>query len=373
MKITLTKVKIAELIDGFKDNGDLGVVGYHGKLDIRPKYQREFVYKDKQKKAVIETISKGFPLNVMYWCKKDDDTFELLDGQQRTMSIGKYYGGEFSIEWDGDLRGYANLTPAQKKQFLDYEILVYVCEGDDKEKLDWFQVINIAGEKLEDQEIRNAVYSGPWVSEAKKYFSKTGCVAQRVSDGYVDAKWIRQLGLQKAIEWICLRDGIKEVKEYMAKHQADADCDELWKYFQEVVKWAQTTFPKKRKQLTSVDWGKMYYEVVIKCSIVSIPSPADLEKKIEALMKDDEVENKAGIYWYVLDGDERHLDLRVFSEKIRTEVYSTQKGVCPICKKTFDISDMEADHIVPWHKGGLTVKENCQMLCMPCNRKKSGK
>lgn len=372
MKITLTNVKIADLVDGFKDNGDLGVVGYHGLLNIRPKYQREFVYKDKQKKAVIETISKGFPLNVMYWCKKNDGSFELLDGQQRTMSIGKFFGGEFSIDWDGDLRGYANLTPAQQDIFLNYEILVYVCEGTDKEKLDWFKVINIAGEKLEDQEIRNAVYSGPWVSEAKKYFSKTGCVAQRVSDGYVDTKWIRQLGLQKAIEWICLRDGIKTVDEYMALHQHETSCDDIWNYFQKVIKWAQLTFTKKRKQLTSIEWGEMYHAVATG-EIISIPLADALETKIDALMKDDEVSNKKGIYWYVLDGDERHLGLRVFSEKIRTEVYTDQKGVCPICKRTFDISDMEADHIVPWHKGGLTVKENCQMLCMPCNRKKSGK
>lgn len=367
MQIKLTKIRIGDLIDGFLDDQENGVVGYHGKLDIRPKYQREFVYKDKQKLAVIETISKGFPLNVMYWCRKEDGNFEVLDGQQRTVSICKYALGEFSIVWDGDLRGFANLTPDQKKQFLDYELLVYICTGTDKEKLDWFKVINIAGEKLEEQEIRNAVYSGSWVTEAKRHFSKTGCPAKGVSDGYVNKKWIRQEGLQTAIAWIAEKQDIG-IEEYMRLHQNDTNCNELWLYFLEVVNWAKATFPTKRSQLTSIDWGKMYCE-----HKDDKLDPNELEKQISSLMKDGEVESKSGIYWYVLSGDERHLNLRAFDENTRTKVYEKQKGICPICGKHFEMSEMEADHIVPWRLGGLTIENNCQMLCRHCNRTKSGK
>lgn len=318
---------------------------------------------------MIDTVSKGFPLNVMYWCKKEDGTFEVLDGQQRTISICQYSQGDFSVNWEGSIRTIGNLTKEQKQKFLDYELLVYICEGTDQEKLDWFKVINIAGEKLEQQEIRNAVYSGSWVTEAKKHFSKTGCPAQKVSEGYVSEKWIRQLGLQRAIEWICRKENEKmTIEEYMSRHQHDTNCNELWLYFNEVVNWAKATFPKKRKELVSIDWGEMY--VLHRKDKLD---PTELEKKISELMKDGEIQSKTGIYWYAIDGDEQHLNLRMFDEKVKTEVWEIQKGVCPICKQSFAIEEMEADHIVPWCKGGLTTKDNCQMLCRKCNRKKSGK
>ncbi|MCF0168444.1 MAG: DUF262 domain-containing protein [Bacteroidales bacterium] len=396
MQITLHKIKVRDLIDGYVNNQQNGVIGYHGRLDIRPKYQREFVYKDKQKEAVIETISKGFPLNVMYWvpidpCELSKDgkvmskgeggmpsdecdmqlggrRYEVLDGQQRTISICEYpQPGGFSIMWGGYRRGFGNLSPAQKQQFLDYELMVYICEGTDEEKLEWFKVINIAGEKLEEQEIRNAVYSGTWVTEAKSYFSKTGCLAKVVSDGYVSKKWIRQEGLQTAIKWIAAKQGIS-IEEYMRIHQHDIDCKELWDYFNEVVDWAKATFPVKRKQLTSVDWGDMYLQY----GQSPLPAtPADLEKEVKKLMMDGEVQNLPGIYWYVLSRNLQDLNLRTFDDKTRTAVYTSQNGECNICHKKFNISEMEADHIIPWINGGLTEIANCQMLCKKCNRRKS--
>lgn len=374
MKIEQMKVKIADLVDGYRDSDEEGVVGYHGKLDIRPKYQREFVYGEKQEKAVIDTISKNYPLNVMYWVEKEDGTYEVMDGQQRTLSICHYYWGTFAVNWKGNLWGYKNLPAAERDQFLDYELDVYICKGGtDKEKLDWFQVINIAGEELTAQEIRNAVFAGAWVTDAKRYFSRSNCPAKRMSDGYISKAWIRQAGLEMVIEWVAKREGVT-IDEYMRLHQHDSDCSDLWTYFNQVITWAQMKFIGKHSNLyTSTDWGEMYRK----------HKNDDIDaKKLEAwisdLLKDGEITNKKGILWYVLDNNEQHLGLRAFDEKTALEVYEAQghKCVganCPEHGRELEFYEMEADHIIPWSKGGKTVKENCQMLCRHCNRTKSNK
>ena len=182
MKIELHQIPIRKVIEGYKDSAEEGVVGYGGELDIRPKYQREFVYKGHQRDAVIETIKQNFPLNVMYWMVRDDGGYEMLDGQQRTISIGQYVNGDFSL----NDYFFHNLTKEEQDQILDYELMIYFCEGTDKERLDWFKTINIAGEKLTDQELRNAVYTGPWLSDAKLKFSKTNCAAYLLAnDGWI--------------------------------------------------------------------------------------------------------------------------------------------------------------------------------------------
>lgn len=374
MKIEPIKVKIADLVDGFIDSDEEGVVGYHGKLDIRPKYQREFVYNEKQEHAVIDTISKNYPLNVMYWVEREDGTYEVMDGQQRTLSICHYYWGEFSVIWKGELRGYKNLLPADKEQFLNYELDVYICkDGTDREKLDWFQVINIAGEKLTNQEIRNAIYAGSWVTNAKRYFSKINSPAKRISDGYVKKTWNRQEGLEMAIDWIAKRDGLS-IEEYMSEHQHDSDCGELWLYFNQVLNWARMKFIGKHADLyTATNWGDMYR----KHKDDEIDAEK-LEEWISELLQDGEIDNQKGILWYVLDNNEQHLKLRTFDPKTARAVYEKQGhkcvGVnCPEHGRELDFSEMEADHIIPWSKGGKTVIENCQMLCRHCNRTKSNK
>lgn len=374
MDIEQIKVKIADLVDGFRDSDEEGIVGYHGKLDIRPKYQRAFVYNEKQEKAVIDTISKKYPLNVMYWVEKEDGTYEVMDGQQRTLSICHYYWGAYTIDWKGNLWGFKNLPPAERELFLNYELDVYVCKnGTDQEKLDWFQVINIAGEELTKQEIRNAVYAGTWVTDAKRYFSRKSCAAQRISDGYIDKKWIRQAGLEMAIDWVAKRDGVT-IEKYMSDHQHDSDCSDLWTYFNLVMTWVKMKFIGKHAALyTATDWGEMYR----KHQHDEIDAKK-LEAWISDLLKDGEITNKKGILWYVLDNNEQHLGLRTFDEKTALEVYEAQghKCVganCPEHGRELDFSEMEADHIVPWSKGGKTVKENCQMLCRHCNRTKSNK
>jgi hypothetical protein len=363
MNIDLHRIQIRKVVASYKDSAEEGVVAYGGKLDIRPKYQREFVYTGKQRDEVIRTIKNGFPLNVMYWMKNDADNFEVLDGQQRTISIGQYVNGDFSL---GE-RYFHNLTKEEQDQILDYELMIYFCEGTDKERLDWFRIINIAGEKLTEQELRNAVYTGPWLSDAKLKFSKTSCVAYLLAnDGgqLVSGSPIRQEYLEAVLSWI--NDG--KIEDYMAKHQHDKNADELWEYFQSVVAWVRKIFINYRREMSSVEWGGLYNEFKDKKL-----NPAKIETEIKELMQDEDITKKSGIYPYVLARQEKYLSVRAFTDKMKREAYERQNGVCPACKKHYAIEEMEADHITPWHEGGKTIAENCQMLCKEDNRRKSGK
>lgn len=370
MKIELTHIKIRDLVADYQDTAENGVTGYGGKLDIRPKYQREFVYKETQRNAVIDTVMKGFPLNVMYWVKRENGDFEVLDGQQRTISICQFVKGDFSVEY----QYFHNLTEDLKNQFLDYELTVYQCEGTDSEKLAWFKTINIAGEKLTDQELRNAVYAGSWLNDAKRYFSKTGCVAASLGDKYVKGSPIRQELLETVLNWIYPtekdKDGNphKNIESYMALHQLDEHATKLWTYFQNVINWVKNTFPNYRKEMKGIDWGLLYNEFK-----ETDLNPTALEHKIKELMEDEEVNKKSGIYFYLLTGQEKYLSLRAFSDKDKRILFERQNGICPHCKKAFELEQMEADHIMPWSQGGKTVLDNGQMLCKSCNRLKSDK
>jgi len=362
MKINLHKITIREVIAGYKDSAEEGVTAYDDKLNIRPKYQREFVYKEKQRNAVIETIKNSFPLNVMYWMIREDGGYEVLDGQQRTISIGQYVTGDFSL----NDRFFHNLTKEEQDKILDYELFIYLCEGTDKERIDWFTVINTYGEKVNEQEIRNAVYTGPWLSDAKLKFSKTNCAAYLLAnDGgsLVKGSPIRQEYLETALSWI--NNG--EVADYMAKHQHDKNADKLWEYFQNVIAWVRKTLINYRKEMVGVNWGELYNKFKDKKL-----NAKKLETEIAKLMQDEDVTKKSGIYPYVLTGEEKHLSIRAFTDKMKREAYERQKGICPKCKKPFEIEEMEADHIKPWHEGGKTTAENCQMLCKEHNRTKSG-
>lgn len=363
MKITLKEISIKDVFKGYRDSQIEGVVGYNGKLDIRPKYQREFVYGEVQRNSVINTVSNGFPLNVMYWIKNPGDNYELLDGQQRTLSICQYLNNEFSIKY----RYFNNLTDTEKKAIEDYKLMIYICEGTDKEKLEWFKTINIAGERLTNQELRNAVYTGEWLADAKKYFSKNGCAAYSIAHKYIKGTAIRQEYLETAIRWIASKNN-ESIEEYMAKHQHDKDANPLWVHFQKVINWITTTFPKYRREMASVEWGILYNKYK-DCEF----NTDVLERDIQRFMLDDDVTKKSGIYEYLLSKDEKYLNIRGFTPKMKSEAYERQKGVCPICKNSFSQDEMEADHIDPWHSGGKTNSDNCQMLCRPCNRRKSGK
>lgn len=365
MKIELKQIKIRDVVNGYKDSAEEGVIGYGGLLNIRPKYQREFVYKDVQRNAVIETVMKNFPLNVMYWVKNEDGTYEVLDGQQRTISICQFFTNDFSV----DFKYFQTLQEDQKEKILNYELMVYFCEGEDSEKLEWFKTINIAGEKLTDQELRNAVYTGTWLTEAKKYFSKTGCPAYAIGSDYMSGVAIRQDYLETTISWI--NDG--KIEDYMAKNQHNPNANDLWIYFQSVINWTRVVFPNYRKEMKSLEWGRFYNEYKDK----SFDSKK-LEEEIVLLMQDEEITKKSGIYEYVLTRNDKFLNIRSFTDSQKREVYEKQKSICankdcPQKDKAFDIREMEADHVTPWSKGGKTSLENCQMLCMECNRRKSGR
>ena len=360
-------ITVQQLVDGYQDDGEGGVRGYGGRLDIRPPYQREFVYKDRQRDAVIDTIQRGFPLNVMYWADIGNDRFEIIDGQQRTISICQYVEGDFSIPI-GDIsetRAFHNLQQDERDKILNYELMVYVCSGTDSERLKWFETINIAGVQLTKQELRNAVYHGPWLSSAKGYFSRPGCPAYGIGNKYLSGSPIRQDYLETAIKWI----SDNEIEAYMSKHQQSSTAIEVWNYFNSVISWVQAIFTVKRtKYMKGVDWGSLYNDYKD-----AELEPVEIEEETAKLILDDDVTKKAGIYPYLLTRDEKHLSIRAFTDSMKQKAYEKQDGICLVCKGKFDISAMDADHIDPWIDGGKTIEENCQMLCRPCNRRKSSK
>ena len=370
MNIELHHIKISELVENFIDNDEQGVVGYNGRLNIRPKYQREFVYDDKMAKAVIQTITKGFPLNVMYWVKNADNEYELLDGQQRTISICRFVKQMMysDIYFNGTVvRGFRNLTTTEQNKILDYELMVYICEGTDSERLDWFRTINIAGLKLTEQELRNAQFTGEWLTDAKRHFSKNNCAGYHIGKEYINGECDRQFYLQTALSWIADSQGMS-IEDYMRIHQHDLNCNEIWLYYTSVFNWVKTIFPKTRKIMNGLPWG-IFYNKYGKNSY----DANTLEQLIQKLLTDDDVTSKKGIYEYLLSGNEKSLNIRAFTESQKNTMYERQKGICPICKKHYLFEQMEGDHITPWVEGGKTSIDNGQMLCKNCNRRKSSK
>ena len=371
MDIELNRITVRELVDGFENNGDDGVRGYGGKLDIRPPYQREFIYKRSQQIAVIDSILRDFPLNVMYWVARDDGTFEMLDGQQRTLSICDYHEGVFMVpDLSGVSHHFHGLPEDQRKKILDYELLVYFCKGSETERLDWFRVINIAGEKLNDQEMRNAAFSGPWVSDARKRFSRTGAPASGLAGDYVNGKAKRQDFLQKAIEWA--RNDDETIEHFMERHRRKSSAVDLWNHFRSIIEWVESVFPNYRSSMKGVDWGGLHRRHGDQDF-----DPLALEDRVSELHMDDEVQKQGGIYPYVLAGStsraEKHLDLRTFSVNAKRKKFEEQKKICPECEEEFKFAQMEGDHIIPWRMGGRTEPGNLQMLCRQCNRQKGGK
>lgn len=373
MTIKQINVTVGEITKGYINNDEQGVRGYGGLLDIRPPYQREFIYNENEQRAVIETVLHNYPLNVMYWVKRSEDAecpYEVMDGQQRTLSLCEYVADAFAV----DFKNFSNQPTDVRKKILDYKLTIYVCEGEESEKLEWFKTINIAGKPLNEQEIRNAVYAGPFVSDAKKHFSKSNCGAYRLGKDLVNGSPIRQDFLKKALEWMAeheVRQGkLQTAVGYMATHQHDPNALPLWTYFQSVLNWAISTFNMKKfkKIMKGLDWAK-FYDLYHEESL----DVKTLETQIADLMGDDEIQKPLGIIPYVLTGDEHYLDLRSFPDKIKLAVWEKQNHKCAHCGKEFDIVFMEGDHVKPWREGGRTDIENCQMLCRDCNRRKGSK
>lgn len=365
------KISVRELFDGYVNNDEEGVRGYHGKLNIRPPYQREFVYKDKQRNAVIETINKGRPLGLIYFVKNSDGTYELLDGQQRITSICAYLSNDYSI----NEKNFYNLLDEEKNKILDYKLNVTICkDGTDKEKLEWFETINTGGEKLTNQELLNINYLGSWLEDAKRKFSKTGCVAYKLGNKYVKGSPIRQEYLETALSWISGGN----VANYMSAHQHDKNANELWLYFNSVINWVETTFaidtnPKNyRKEMLGLNWGELYNRFHN-----NIYDANEIEQRVRELMSNEEVTEKKGVYEYILGGENEELacklSKRIFSNNDKRTAYERQQGICPITGEYLPIEEMQADHIIPWWKGGTTTLNNLQMISKTANARKGGK
>ena len=369
MKIELKNIRVRDIFNGYLNNDvENGVIGYGGLLNIRPKYQREFVYNGKQRDMVIKTVRQNYPLNVMYWSKNVDGTFEVLDGQQRTISICEYINNKYSIN---EMK-FNNLTTEEQEDILNYELFIYIYDGNDREKLEWFERINIAGMKLTDQELRNAVYSGSWLSDAKIFFSKTNCKASNLASNLMKGTPIRQDYLETTLNWIANSDPKyhDKIEAYMSEHQFDTDSTEIRLYFQSVINWFTTIFPNYYKEMKGLEIGLLYNKY--KDSKYSIP---DLIREVKELMQDVDITKKSGIFEYLLSNKQKEsvLNIRAFMPNQKREQYENQEGICVKCGNHFELNEMEADHITPWSEGGKTDKDNCQMLCKNCNRTKSNK
>ena len=392
---------IRDLVEGYTNNDDGSttdsVFGFNGKLNIRPSYQRNSVYSEEKRDAVIQTILDGCPLNTIYWVDKEDGTFEVLDGQQRILSICNYLAGNYAVKSER-FPGSApqqdfpnlqmNLTDIAN-EVLDYELDVYVCKGTPSEKLKWFHRINTSGEPLNEQELRNSSYTGKWLSDAKARFSSKAGRGVTLADTnpnngksepLLSGSWNRQDYLQTALAWAANAEGT-DIEGYMLKHRGDQDATELWQYFSQVIEWVRGKFVSYNSALKGMDWGPIYerYQKGDFNSNIIAKSGTEINDEIVKLIADDEVTAKMkGIYQYIIDGDGKHLQIRQFDEKTARTVYERQKHHCPYCEqegnmREYAFKEMHADHIQPWSKGGKTVESNCQMLCKHHNESKGSR
>lgn len=370
MEIALRNIKVKEIVNSFENKQEEGVIGFGGKLNIRPAYQREFVYNIKQQRSVIDTILKGFPLNTMYWVENENDNFEVLDGQQRTLSICEFVNSNYSIEYNGNELMFHNLPIDVQEKILNYDLMIYICKGEKSERLEWFKTINIAGEKLTNQELLNINFIGSWLSDAKVKFSKTNCVAYKIGNKYIKGSPIRQEYLETALKWIS--EG--NIVEYMSKHQYDVNANELWLYYTSVIEWIKTTFGEKnyRKEMLGLNWGELYNKYHN-----NIYDVQEIENKVNELMSNEEVTEKKGVYEYILSGFDKNLEhklsKRIFSQADKRTAYERQKGICPITKQYVPFEEMEADHIIPFILGGKTNLDNLQMISKKINSSKGDK
>lgn len=381
-----TEISIRDIIENYKNLGMDGVYAFNDELEVRPPYQREYVYAGTGKDvAVIDSIIHEYPIGMIYWCKKDDGSYECLDGQQRIISICEFAKNRIIIDVNGNTQNYESLKNSNSNlidTFLNYKLIIAICEGTCDEKLAWFERINTSGEPLTQQELRNAIYSGPWVTDAKKYFSHDKCNAwHRTTKSYgplIDSKKRidRQEWLEQVILWKCEFDGMditnpdKAIKDYMVQHQYNQNVDDLIDYFENMIDWVKSNF-RYNPIMIKCDWGKLYnlhHNTYLKL--------AETDKLITELIenaKNDGITNPKGIYQYVFDGEISHLSARAFSKEIKKAKWDIQNHKCAICENEFDFDDMVGDHILPWSKGGTTTAENCQMLCTSCNGMKSSK
>lgn len=372
MRTERINIKVARLVEEYQDLDWDGVFGFGGKLDIRPKYQREFIYDLDRQRKVIDTVINRRPLNIMYWVQRQDGNYDLLDGQQRTLSICNFFNNKVAIfDRNGNKVYFHSMNDEDKQKILDYDLEICICDGSENEIYDWFRTININGLDLKPQEMLNATYTGEWLTDARRRFSKPRCAAHELAKDYLNGSVERQDYLETALRWI--NDG--DVQGYMAVHRNDPNATELWDYFEGVINWVRSVFKVYRKEMRGLNWGKFYNEFHDQTFDAN-----EIERRVSELMSDDEIQKQSGIYEYILTGNEKALSLRAFDSRERRIAYERQNGHCPYCDqetdgenrgKVYRIEEMEADHITPWSKGGQTTLDNCQMLCQRHNNLKT--
>ncbi len=387
MKTTLkTDVTIKEICDGFVYNEfeGKGLFGLSGKLTIQPEYQRNYIYADGKKDvAVIDSILKGYPIGLIYFNQVGADKFEVLDGQQRITSIGRFVAGKFAVkDKNNHEQYYSGMANSQREQILNTKLLVYVCEGNEPEIKDWFKTINIAGVPLTEQEILNAVYSGPFVTKAREEFSNSQNANVQKWSAYIAGDIKRQAYLERALEWV----SGGAVDKYMSRHRNDKNITELKKHFNKVIDWVSTTFTDVESEMRGQEWNRLY-ETYNKKKY----DPITVSSAVQRLYGDAYVKKRRGIFEYVLGGEvnTKLLDVRVFDDATKRSVYATQtktakakdESNCPLCTighdankdKIWSLKEMDADHVTAWSKGGATDAKNCQMLCKTHNRAKGNR
>ena len=382
----LTDLTVADICDGFVYNEleGKGLFGWGGKLVIQPEYQRNYIYADgKRDVAVVDSLLKEYPLGLIYFVKVGEDKYEVLDGQQRITSFGRFVTNKFAVrDKNGMQQIFDGLDKALQKRILDSKLTIYVCEGDEPEIKEWFKTINIAGVPLNEQELLNAIYSGPFVTAAKEEFSNSGNSNLQKWKVYVRGSEIRQEILHEALRWVSKGD----IDGYMGDHRRKTDIQELKTYFKTVIDWIDGVFESTEDEMCGLDWGRLY-ETYHKNAY----NPKKVWERVKALYADDFVKNRRGIFEYVLGGetDTKLLDVRVFDTKTSKTVYAKQTSAakkkgesnCPLCavghtanrSRIYNFNEMDADHVTAWSKGGATSAKNCQMLCKTHNRAKGNR
>ena len=386
MKLTLrTDLTVEEICKGFVYNEveGKGLYGWDGRLTIQPEYQRNYIYGDGRRDVeVVRSLLKEYPLGLIYFVKTADGRYEVLDGQQRITSFGRFVTGKLSFDDGPVTRSMAGLAEDERRRVLSAPLTVYVCEGEESEIKAWFKTINIAGVPLNEQELLNAIYSGPFVTRAREVFSNSSNPQMQKWGAYVRGNPKRQDVLAAALDWASKGDA----KGYMAQHRFDADCDGLVRHFTSVIDWADSVFTETHDEMCGLDWGRLY-ETYHRTPY----SAAKVSARVAALLADDAVTDRRGVFEFVLGGerDTRLLNVRIFDERTKKSVYAKQtavaerKGVsnCPLCavghdanaKRIWKLGEMDADHVTAWSKGGATDAANCQMLCKTHNRAKGNR
>lgn len=381
-ELTGKPVTVRDLVDGYEELQDGSLRCFGGHLNPRPSYQREFVYSDNDQWKVFKTLYRSFPLGTFYWCEVAPGEYELIDGQQRTLSIINIIHDDIPYDTlgpDGAMRYFSDLPESTRDSILDQELTIYVCKGDLSEKMEWFETINIAGKPLTKQEIRSAVFSGPFVSDARRYFVANGETCQATLNdygNYIKGNRLRQEILETVLYWHADYEGFKGNKDdmisaYLRAHRADTDALSLWEYYEAAIRWADGLFKDDTHDYTKhqqkVQWGLLYNKYHL-----NTYSPSQIRKRLDELMSNPEIESKSGIYTFLFDGEVKHLSPRAFKDADKRSKYEEQSHLCAICGGEIDkIDDAHADHIKPWSKGGRTEYSNLQVLCVECNLKKS--